>query len=74
MSRTLKSRTRRLEQASAAGRETRCLPIIRATDLADADQQVEALVTSGALEGWNELSFPIVRVIAPKWNGPEGAG
>ncbi|WP_201835055.1 hypothetical protein [Microvirga zambiensis] len=65
MSRTLKTRTRRLEQASTSGQETRCFPIIRATDKADADRQMEALVASGALDGWNERSLPIVRVIAP---------
>ncbi|WP_201841686.1 hypothetical protein [Microvirga zambiensis] len=33
--------------------------------MADADRQMEALVASGALDGWNERSLPIVRVIAP---------
>ena len=71
MNRTLKTRTRRLEQASPASQEVRCFPIIRATDRADADRQMAELKASGALDGMNERSFPIVRVIGPitKVNG-----
>ena len=65
MSRTLKARTRRLEQASAASQEVRCWPVIRAADTADADRQMAALEASGALDGWRDNPFPIVRVIGP---------
>ncbi|WP_404285785.1 hypothetical protein ACD578_13750 [Microvirga sp. RSM25] len=65
MSRTLRTRTRRLEQASAASQEVRCWPVIRAADRADADRQMAALEASGALEGRKDNPFPIVRVIGP---------
>ncbi|MBO1908222.1 hypothetical protein J4G37_25450 [Microvirga sp. 3-52] len=65
MSRTLKPRTRRLEQTSASSQEVRCWPIIRAADRADADRQMAALEASGALDGRGDNPFPIVRVIAP---------
>jgi hypothetical protein len=65
MSRTLKTRTRRLEQVAATSRETKSFRVIRATDEADADRQMEALYASGALDGWDR-SFPVVRVFSPK--------
>jgi hypothetical protein len=73
MNRTLKNRTRRLEQTSAASQAPRCYPIIRATDIADADRQVEALRASGALDGWEDNPFPIVRVICPIAEKPDAA-
>jgi hypothetical protein len=66
MSRTLKTRTRRLEQASAASQAPRCYPIIRATDTADADRQMEALYASGALDGWKDRPIPVVRVFSQR--------
>jgi hypothetical protein len=65
MTRTLKTRTLRLEQASAASQAPLYYPVIRATDTADADRQMEALYASGALDSRGDNPFPIVRVIAP---------
>jgi hypothetical protein len=66
MTRTLKTRTRRLEQTSAAGDEKLYYPVIRATDTADADRHMEALWASGALDCWKGRPFPVVRVFSPK--------
>jgi hypothetical protein len=73
MNRTLKTRTRRLEQTPAASQDVRCWPIIRATDTAHADRQMAALKASGALDGWEANSFPIVRVIGPIAEKPDAA-
>jgi hypothetical protein len=73
MSRTLKSRTRRLEQASAASQQVRFWPVIRAADTADADRQMAALEASGALDGRKDNPFPIVRVIGPIAEKPDVA-
>ncbi|QRM27351.1 hypothetical protein [Microvirga sp. VF16] len=73
MNRTLKTRTRRLEQASAASDEKLYYPVIRATDTADADRQMEALYASGALDGWGDRPIPVVRIIGRKPEEPNAA-
>lgn len=73
MNRTLKARTRRLEQVSAAGDEKPYCPVIRATDTADADRQMEALWASGALDCWQGRPFPVVRIFTEKSEEPAAA-
>ncbi|WP_262271139.1 hypothetical protein [Microvirga yunnanensis] len=71
MSRTLKTRTRRLEQTSAASPGNFYCPVICAEDKADADRQMEALWASGALDCWKGRPFPVVRVFIEKPEDPE---
>lgn len=73
MNRTLETRTRRLEQASAAGDEKLYYPVIRATDTADADRQMEALWASGALDCWKGRPVPVVRIFTEKPEEPDAA-
>jgi hypothetical protein len=72
MSRTLKTRTRRLERATVAQQARTFGFVIRAIDETDADLQWAEIKASGALDGV-EGPIPVVRVIAQKPEEPDAA-